>query len=267
MMRITQAPDVISALGRSALAATGELGGLALFAARSAVSVKRAKRLTGRVVQSTYELGVRCVPVILIVALFTGLVLGLQCYVILARFGSEAALGTLVSLTLVRELGPVLAAMLIVGQAGSALASEIGIQRNTDQITALETMAIDPLGYLVAPRLIAALVGFPILTAFFAIAGIVGGWISGSLVLTLESGVYWSAVERALEPADLRECVSKAIVFGLLTTIICAFNGYTAHRRAGLAGAQAVSASATRAVVWSSVVILVTDYVITSFAV
>lgn len=258
---------MIAKLGMLTLAATTELGDLTLFGFRSLASTRLARRLPGRVVQSLHEIGVRCVPVILIIGLFTGLVLGLQGYLVLARFGSKAALGTLVSLTLARELAPVLAAIVIVGQAGSALASEIGIQRHSEQITALETMGIDPLGYLVTPRLLAALVVFPLLTGFFTTVGLVGGWLSGSYVLALESGVYWSAVEHALEWADLRECMAKAVVFGLLTTTICAYNGYTADRRGSLAGARAVGASATRAVVWSSIVILVGDYVITSFLV
>jgi phospholipid/cholesterol/gamma-HCH transport system permease protein len=128
-------------------------------------------------------------------------------------------------------------------------------------------MAIDPLGYLVTPRLLAALLGFPVLTLFFTVIGLVGGWISGSFVLALESGVYWSAVERSLEQADLRECLIKAVVFGLLTTVICTYSGYTAHRRKSLAGARAVAASSTLAVVWSSIVILAADYAITSFLV
>jgi len=258
---------MISQVGKHTLAATTECGGLSVFTAGALAATSAARRLGGRVVEAVFELGVRCVPVVLVVGLFTGLVLGLQGYVVLARFGSKSALGTLVSLTLARELGPVLAAMMIVGQAGSAFASELGIQRNSEQITALETMGIDPLGYLVTPRLLAALLGFPILTAFFTVIGLVGGWLSGSFVLSLESGVYWSAVEHALALSDLGECLIKAVVFGLLTTAICAYNGYTAHRRASLAGARAVGVSATRAVVWSSVVILAADYVITAFLV
>jgi phospholipid/cholesterol/gamma-HCH transport system permease protein len=251
-------------LGAGFLSLTTAVGRFALFVTRSLRAVLSARRLGRRVVSSIQEIGIRCLPVILVVGAFTGLVIGLQGYYVLARFGSKGALGTLVALTLIRELAPVLAAIMIVGQAGSALASELGIQRNSEQIAALETMAIEPLGYLVSPRILGALVVFPILTVFFTIVGIVGGWLSGSMVLALESGVYWSAAHRAIELADLRECLVKAVVFGLLTIAICAYKGYTTHRHTNVAGARAVGKSATSAVVWSSIAILAADYVITS---
>lgn len=254
----------IRLLGAGFLSLTTAVGRFALFVTRSLRAVLSARRLGRRVVSSIQEIGIRCLPVILVVGAFTGLVIGLQGYYVLARFGSKGALGTLVALTLIRELAPVLAAIMIVGQAGSALASELGIQRNSEQIAALETMAIEPLGYLVSPRLLGALVVFPILTVFFTIVGIVGGWLSGSMVLALESGVYWSAANRAIELADLRECLVKAVVFGLLTIAICAYKGYTTHRHTNVAGARAVGKSATSAVVWSSIAILAADYVITS---
>ena len=255
----------IRMLGAKVVSLAEVAGGIAVFTARSLAVAVSSRRLARRVARAIQEMGIRCVPVILVVGIFTGLVLGLQGYYELARFGSKGALGTLVALTLIRELAPVLAAMMIVGQAGSALASELGIQRNTEQITALETMAIDPLGYLVAPRLLAALVVFPILTVFFTIVGVFGGWLSGSMVLALESGVYWSAVNRSIEPADLRECLAKAFVFGLLAITICAYSGYLTRRSTAVAGARAVAKSATSAVVWSSIAILAADYVITSF--
>jgi phospholipid/cholesterol/gamma-HCH transport system permease protein len=256
---------IVRKLGAAFLEMTAVVGAFIIFVGRSLFAAAFRRRFTRGVALAIQEIGIRCVPVILVVGIFTGLVLGLQGYFVLARFGSKGALGTLVSLTLIRELAPVLAAMMIVGQAGSALASELGIQRNSEQIAALETMAIDPLGYLVAPRLIAAVVVFPILTVFFTLVGIVGGWISGALVLSLESGIYWSAVHRAIGFTDIRECLAKASVFGLLTFAICAYNGYSTHLHHALAGARAVSRSATAAVVWSSIVILTADYVITSF--
>jgi len=261
-------PDALAQIGKLGsvfLERTSTIGAFTVFAAQALFASAFTRRLARRVALAIEEIGIRCVPVILVVGIFTGLVLGLQGYFVLARFGSKGALGTLVSLTLIRELAPVLAAMMIVGQAGSALASELGIQRNSEQITALETMAIDPLGYLVAPRLIAAVVVFPILTAFFTLIGTVGGWLSGSLVLSLESGIYWSAVHRSVGIADIRECLAKAAAFGLLTFAICAYNGYSTRLNHAFAGARAVSKSATTAVVWSSIAILAADYVITSF--
>jgi phospholipid/cholesterol/gamma-HCH transport system permease protein len=254
-------------LGKHTLATVYELGDFALFTGRSFSAAVGSRKLGRRVVRAVYEQGVRCVPVILIVGLFTGLVLGLQGYYVLNKFGSAGLLGTLVSLTLVRELAPVLAALMIVGQAGSALAAELGIQRNSEQIDALETMGASVHAYLISPRLIAALLVFPIQTAFFTLIGLLGGFLSGSVVLALQPGVYWSAVYRAVQPQDVRECLIKAVVFGLLTVAICAYNGFNAHRRKSSTGARAVSASTTRAVVFSSIIVLAADYAITSLLV
>ncbi len=256
---------MIRAVGRHTLWIVHEVGDFALFTGRSFQSAAGSRKLARRVMRAVFEQGVRCLPVILIVGLFTGLVLGLQGYHVLNRFGSESLLGTLVSLSLVRELGPVLAALMLVGQAGSALAAELGIQRNTEQIAALDTMGISSHAYLVAPRLIAALFVYPMQTALFVLTGLWGGSLSGSMLMGLEAGVYWSAVERAIESRDVRECFLKAATFGLLTISVCAFNGFNAHLSRAATGARAVSAATTRAVVLSSIIVLAADYVITSF--
>jgi phospholipid/cholesterol/gamma-HCH transport system permease protein len=197
--------------------------------------------------------------------MFTGLVLGLQGYHVLSRFGSEGLLGALVSLSLVREMAPVLAALMLIGQAGSALAAELGMQRNTEQIVALETMGVSSHGYLVTPRLIASLFTFPAQTALFVIVGLWGGALSGSTLLGVDSGVYWSSVEHAVEARDLRECFVKAALFGLMAISICAWQGFHADRSSAGSGARSVGAATTRAVVYSSITVLVADYVITSF--
>ncbi len=254
-------------LGQHTLAIVRELGDFGVFTSRSFSAAVGSRKLGRRVVRSIYEQGVRCVPVIVIVGLFTGLVLGLQGYYVLNKFGSSGLLGTLVSLTLIRELAPVLAALMLVGQAGSALAAELGIQRNSEQIDALETMGANVHAYLISPRLIAAVLVFPIQTTFFSLVGLLGGYLSGTVVLALQPGVYWSAVFHAVHPRDVRECLIKAAIFGFLTISICAYNGFNAHRRKSASGARAVSASTTRAVVISSIVVLAADYVITSFLV
>lgn len=258
---------MVRALGSQTLAIVHGLGDFTLFTLKSFRAVPGARRLFRRVVRAGFEQGVRCLPVILIVGLFTGLVLGLQGYYVLNRFGSESLLGALVSLSLVRELGPVLAALMLVGQAGSALAAELGIQRNSEQVAALDTMGINSLGYLIAPRLLAALIVYPMQTALFVTIGLFGGSLSGTWLLGLESGVYWSAVERAVEMQDVQECFVKAAVFGLLTIALCAYQGFNAHRYRGATGARAVSAATTRAVVLSSITVLAADYAITSFLV
>ena len=156
---------------------------------------------------------------------------------------------------------------MIVGQAGSAIAAEIGIHRNSEQIDALTTMGIDPLGYLITPRLLAALIVFPILTVAFTLVGLIGGYLSGSLLLGLDSGVYWSGVHSAVRVSDVQECLVKALVFGVITIAICCHSGFTTHQRTGVSGSRAVSASTTRGVVLASIATLAADYLITSFLV
>src|ERR1043166_6227775 len=182
---------MIAATGRSTIALVQEWGDFALFVVRSLCAMPGQRAVGAKIIRAIYEMGVRCSPIVLTVGGFTGLVLGLQGYYTLSKFGSESLLGSTVALSLVRELGPVLAALMIVGQAGSALAAEIGIQRNSEQIDALGTMGINPLGVLVAPRLVAALIVFPIHTALFDLIGIVGGYITGVLLLSVDAGVYW----------------------------------------------------------------------------
>lgn len=255
---------MVSRIGNFAIEQVSGLGDYALFVGRSLGSLFATRRLAGRVGRAVYEQGFRCLPVILIVGIFTGLVLGLQGYYVLNRFGSEGLLGALVSLSLVREMAPVLAALMLVGQAGSALAAELGIQRNSEQIAALDTMGVNSCGYLVAPRLLSALVVYPAQTALFVAVGLWGGSLSGSLLLGVDPGLYWSAVERAVESEDVRECLMKAVTFGLLTISICAYCGFNAHRTRRATGARAVSAATTKAVVVSSIAVLAADYVITS---
>ena len=254
-------------LGQKTLQIVSGFGDFALFTGYSFRSAIGSRRLLRRVLRAVYEQGTLCLPVILIVGAFTGLVLGLQGYYVLNRFGSSGLLGALVSLSLIREMAPVLAALMLVGQAGSALAAELGIQRNSEQIVALETMGVSSHGYLVTPRLIAAIFIFPLQTALFAAVGLWGGSLSGSLLLGVDSGVYWASVERAVGSSDILECFLKAATFGLLTISICAYHGFNAHRCASSSGARAVSASTTRAVVHSSIIVLVADYIITSFLV
>jgi phospholipid/cholesterol/gamma-HCH transport system permease protein len=262
MPRIAQ---MVTLLGRRFLESVSWFGEFALFTGNSFRATFRSRKIGRRVMRALYEQGTVCLPVILIVGIFTGLVLGLQGYHVLNRFGSSGLLGALVSLSLIREMGPVLASLMLVGQAGSALAAELGMQRQTEQITALETMGIDSHGYLVSPRMIASLMTFPAQTALFVILGLWGGALSGSLLLGVDSGVYWSSVDRAVDSRDIRECFVKAAVFGLLSVAICAYQGYNAHRCRTATGARAVSAATTRAVVLSSILILVADYIVSSF--
>lgn len=215
--------------------------------------------------QSILEIGYRCVFIVLIIGLFTGMVMGLQMYYTLVKFGADSALGTAVSLSIIRELGPVLTALMIVGQSGSALSSEIGIMRNDEQIDALETMQIDSKGFLCGPRIYAALICFPILTAFFDLIGVWGGYFSGSCLMGLDADIYWKKVFASVQISDVYGGFLKSLVFGFLTLGICTYEGYYAHVNSSLKGVRAVTLAATKAVVKSSVFILIFDYLITSF--
>ena len=256
---------MIRSLGRTTLGLVLELGAITIFAVEAFRGFLLQRSRFAKLRLAIHEIGVRCFPIVATVGLFTGLVMGLQLYHTLARLGAEAALGDAVGLSLVRELGPVLTALMVVGQAGSALASELGIQRNDEQIDALQTMSVDPKGFLVGPRLVAAIICFPMLVAIFDLIGIFGGFLSGCVLLGLDSGVYWNHIENAIRWEDVFGGFIKALVFGLLTILICTFRGYNTHRKASCPGVRGVSESATRAVVWSSVTVLMADYLITSF--
>ena len=200
----------------------------------------------------------------MLVSLFTGMVLGLQSYHALVQFGAQGTVGTLVALSLIREMGPVLAAIMITARAGSAITAEIGIQRISEQIDALHTMRIDPLRYLVSPKIAAAIISFPILTTVFDLIGIIGGYISSVILLGLNAGTYFHSIEASVKMKDISDGLIKTIVFALLVSAICCYQGYFAHMRTDGRGAKAVGLSTTSAVVISCVLILISDYVVTS---
>lgn len=213
-------------------------------------------------------IGAKSLFVILLTGMFTGMVLGLQGYYTLVTFGSEAALGGAVALSLIRELGPVLTAIMITARAGSAMAAEIGVMRMSEQIDALVTMQIDPIRFLFTPRILAALVCFPLLTSFFDVVGIIGGFLSGSLLMGINETVYMDKVIQSVKLIDIWGGFIKSIVFSLVVTTICCFRGYFAHMNSqGKSGAKGVSLATTSAVVQSCICILICDYVITSFLV
>lgn len=241
------------------------LGAILVFIIQSLVAFWTCKNRLKKIIRSTLEIGCRCVFIVLIIGLFTGMVMGLQMYYTLIKFGADAALGTAVSLSLIRELGPVLTALMIVGQSGSALCSEIGIQRNGEQVDALETMGIHSIGFLAGPRLYAGLLSFPILTAFFDLIGLMGGYFSGCVLMGLDGDIYWKKVFHSVHFIDVYGGFIKSLCFGIFTIGICAYEGYYAHLNSSYKGIQGVTQAATKAVVKSSVLVLVFDYLITSF--
>ena len=254
----------INAMGRSALGWVNELGAVAIFFIKALLLIFRPRQVP-LIVQQVYYIGARSATIVMLVGFFTGMVLGLQLYYTLVKFGSAGVLGSAVALTLVRELGPVLTAIMITARAGSSMTTEIGIQRISEQIDALSTMRIDPLRYLISPRIAAAIISFPLLTAFFDLIGIFGGYVTGVMLLHLDAGTYFYRVQSSVEMQDITGGFVKSIVFAVIVSTICCFQGYFTHMRKDSYGAKAVGLSTTSAVVLSCVFILISDYVVTSF--
>ena len=241
------------------------LGDMAVFLFEGFRQAPAQRRLLGKVLRQIHVIGAQSMFVILLIGLFTGLVLGLQAFYAMSMFGAQGMLGSLLSLTLIREMSPVLTAIMITARAGSAMTAEIGVMRISDQIDALEVMDISPLGYLVSPRLLASLIAFPLLTSVFTVIGIFGGYLSSCVLLPLNEGRYFSGIESSVELSDVRGCLLKAIVFAVIVITVCCYQGYNAHRRKDSKGAEAVGNATTSAVVMSCVLILMADYVLTSF--
>ena len=255
---------VLNPFGRFGIRLNNDLGAMAIFLFRAVVLIFHPRQIP-EIIHQVYFIGARSASIVALVGLFTGMVLGLQLYYVMNKFGAVGFLGTAVSLSLIRELGPVLTAIMITARAGSAMTAEIGIQRISEQIDALTTMRIDPLGYLISPRIAAALISFPILTAFFDLIGIVGGYLSGVILMGANAGAYIYRVDASVEWLDVRGGFIKSLVFAVLVITLCCFQGYFTHMRRDSYGAKSVSLSTTSAVVLSCVMILVSDYVVTSF--
>jgi phospholipid/cholesterol/gamma-HCH transport system permease protein len=251
-------------IGQYTLDAINHLGAAVIFFTLGFVRIFRKKQWQ-EIVQQVYYIGATSTSIVAVVGLFTGMVLGLQLYYTLIKFGSEGVVGAAISLSIIRELGPVLTAIMITARAGSAMTAEIGIQRISEQIDALYTMRIDPVKYLVSPRIAACIISFPILTAFFDLIGILGGWITDVLLLGVNEGAYFYRAQASLETVDIQGGFIKSIVFAVIVSTICCYQGYFTHLRTDSHGSKSVSVSTTSAVVLSCVVILISDYVVTTF--
>lgn len=253
-------------VGRTVMNWIDHLGAATIFLGLALLQTFRRKQLL-KTIQQVYYIGARSITIIMLVSLFTGMVLSLQSYHALLKFGAQGAVGSLVSLSLIMELGPVLTAIMITARAGSAITAEIGILRISEQIDALHTMRINPLRYLVSPKIAAAIISFPLLTAVFDLIGIVGGYISGVVLLGLNAGVYLHSIKTYVVMSDINNGFVKSIVFAVIVATVCCYQGYFAHMRRDSHGAQAVGLATTSAVVLSCVLILVSDYVVTSLLV
>lgn len=212
------------------------------------------------IIKELFSSGVMSLIIILVAGLFVGMVLGLQGYETLKRYGSESALGSLVALSLVRELGPVLAALLFASRAGSAMTAEIGLMKATEQISAMEMMAVNPIARIVAPRFWAGVISMPLLAALFSAVGVFGGYLVGVVQIGVDEGSFWAQMQAAVDfREDILNGVLKSFVFGTVVTVIALFEGYDAQ-----ATAEGVSGATTRTVVNSSLAILMLDFVLTA---
>ena len=212
-----------------------------------------------RLLKEIEFIGSKSFLIVFVTALFTGMVLGLQGYYSLSQFGAEAALGMMVALSIIRELGPVLCALMVTGRAGSAITAEIGIMKITDQFPALEMMAVDPLKYVISPKVLAGLISLPLLTAFFDLVGIFGGYLVGVKLLGVNEGAYFGKMATAVMFADIWGGIIKSFCFGLMISWIATFMGFTAEPTT-----EGVSRATTNTVVITSLSILIVDYILTS---
>ena len=212
------------------------------------------------IIKELFSTGVMSLIIIVVAGLFVGMVLGLQGYETLKRYGSESALGVMGALGLVRELGPVVAALLFASRAGSAMTAEIGLMKATEQISAMEMMAVHPIARIVAPRFWAGIISMPLLAALFSAVGVFGGYFVGVVQIGVDEGSFWSQMQAAVDfEHDIMNGVIKSFVFGTAVTIIALFEGYDAPPTA-----EGVSGATTRTVVTSSLVILMLDFILTA---
>ena len=253
--------DVLRRLQAIATDFLGSAGRACLFLGSVLAAVPSALARPRLVAQQVYAVGVLSLVIIVVSGTFIGMVLALQGYRTLVGFGAEESLGVFVALVTVRELGPVVTALLFAGRAGSALAAEIGLMRATDQLSGMEMMAVDPVRRVVAPRFVAGFLTMPLLAAIFSVMaiGVAGGHLMGVQVLSVDDGAYWSQIQGKVEFNDVWNGIVKSLVFGTACSLVAVYEGYNAEPTAA-----GVGLATTRTVVASSVLILLLDYVLTA---
>ena len=250
---------LIRKLGALSLMSLRRMGRMGLFFARTALLTVTPPFKFSQLLKQIQFIGSQSVLVIFLTGAFSGMVLGLQGYYTLDRFGSAALLGPMVALSLIKELGPVLCALMVTGRAGSAMTAEIGIMRITEQIDAIELMGVNPHRFLVVPKFLAGILALPLLTAIFDVVGIFGGYLIGVKLLGIGGGTYFGEMGNYVDMEDILGGIYKSLCFGALIAWVCCYKGYYAGF-----GARGVSQATTQAVVLSSVLILIWDYVMTS---
>jgi len=249
---------VIGELRSSLVGAIAGLGYISLFLVRLIVVAPRALLRWDLIAKQVFNSGALSLVIIMLSGLFVGMVLGLQGFELLQRFGSEEALGTAAAIGLFRELAPVITSLLFAGRAGTALASEIGLMRATDQLSAMEMMAVDPIRRVVVPRFLGAVIAMPLLAAIFSVIGLYGAQLIGVQMMGVDSGSFWSQMQAAVELRDINEGLVKSAIFGIACSLIAVYEGYYAQPTA-----EGVGLATTRTVVTSAVVVLFLDYLLT----
>lgn len=241
------------------LRSLARIGHMAIFLAQMLIQCVRVLARPVLVINQIYNAGGRSLVIIMLSGLFTGMVLALLGFTLLQRFGSTEALGFAAALALLKELGPVLTALLFAGRAGTALTSEIGLMRATDQLTAMQMMAVDPLRYVVAPRFLGGLISMPLLTAVYDVIGLFGAHVVGVRMMGVDNGSFWSQMQSSVNLRDVTEGIVKSLVFGFICSLIAVYEGYHAEPTA-----EGVGLATTRTVVASSVLTLLLDYMLTA---
>lgn len=250
---------LVRKLGKVSLLALRRTGRMGLFLVKAFLYASTPPIKFPQILKEIRFIGFQSTLVIFLTGAFSGMVLGLQGFYTLNRFGSAALLGPMVALSLIRELGPVLSALMVTGRAGSAMTAEIGIMRITEQIDAIELMGVNPFRYLIVPKLLAGIIALPLLTAIFDVVGIFGGYLVGGKLLGIGEGTYFGEMSNYVDMGDILGGVYKSLSFGVLIAWVCCYKGYYAGF-----GAEGVSKATTQAVVLSSVLILFWDYIMTS---
>lgn len=250
---------LIRNVGAVSLFGLRRVGRMGLFLSQTLIYASTPPLKVTQLLNQVRFIGFQSILVIFLTGAFTGMVLGLQGYYTLSRFGSSALLGPMVALSLIRELGPVLSALMVTGRAGSAMTAEIGIMRISEQVDALKLMGLNPFRYLVVPKLLAGIISLPLLTAIFDVVGIFGGYLVGVKLLGVSKGTYFGEMANYVDMKDILGGIYKSLTFGVLISWICCYKGYFTGF-----GAEGVSRATTQAVVFSSVLILVWDYFMTS---
>ena len=254
------ATQTIKTIGHRSINAVWRLGMATRFFVYILMYSGSGFRRSHLIIKELFSTGVMSLIIIIVAGLFVGMVLGLQGYETLKRYGAESALGSMVALSLVRELGPVVAALLFASRAGSAMTAEIGLMKATEQISAMEMMAVNPIARIVAPRFWAGVISMPLLAALFSAVGVFGGYLVGVVHIGVDEGSFWSQMQSAVDfREDILNGVIKSFVFGVAVTVIALFEGYDAPPTA-----EGVSGATTRTVVTSSLAILMLDFILTA---